>query len=292
MNKPINKPILLLLIIAFTNISLQVKASVNATDTTTVNADSLIEQVCDTIELQVNKEMAEDLTVIKILSSWVKVNEKMHYNRFNGHWALIQLGISGLATNNYSAYTPVEGIPNQFMDLKQASSLEINLNFLEWNIALNRQKNIGLVTGMGIGWNNYKFDNPVTIIKNKDDGKIIPQEILDANFRKSKLVTSYLNIPLLLEYQFRVNDNRHKMFVNAGLIGGLNIGSHTKIKANNAKRKDKSSLAINPFKYSGIFQIGGNNLSIYATYSFSELFKNNSGPELTPFSIGINLINF
>lgn len=36
-----------------------------------------------------------------------------------------------------------------------------------------------------------------------------------------------MNIPLLVEFQTGRN---HNFFINAGLVGGLRIGAHTKIK--------------------------------------------------------------
>jgi hypothetical protein len=176
------------------------------------------------------------------------------------------------------------------MELRQAASLEVNINFVEYNICLKPDR-IGLVSGLGLQWNNYKFDNAITIDKS-EDGIIYPIGIEENNYKKSKLTVSYLTLPLMLEFQFPVNENTNTMFISAGMVGALNLGSHTKVKNDHSKDKDHGSFNINPFKYSAIARIGLRDISLFATYSFSSLFREDKGPEMFPFTIGISLVNF
>ena len=215
-------------------------------------------------------------------STWRRYKKK-----FNGHWSGFELGVNGFYDTNYSMY---DDPTDEFMDLNQPKSLEVNINFVEYNISLVPER-LGIVSGLGLQYNNYKFDNPITIDKG-DDGIIDWLPVDDSNFKKSKLTVSYLTLPIMLEWQIPVNDRSNYFFISGGMIGGLNLGSHTKIKANSAKSKDKGSFNVNPFKYSVIGRIGLRDFSVYATYSLSNLFKDNKGPELTPFTIGICLVNF
>jgi len=212
---------------------------------------------------------------------------RRHKKKFNGHWSGFELGVNGFYDTNYSMY---DDPTNEFMDLNQPASLEVNINFVEYNISLVPER-LGIVSGLGLQYNNYKFDNPVTIDKGAD-GIIEPLPVDDSNFKKSKLTVSYLTLPIMLEWQIPVNDHSNYFFISGGMIGGLNLGSHTKIKANSAKSKDKGSFNINPFKYSVIGRVGLRDFSVYATYSLSNLFKDDKGPDLTPFTIGICLVNF
>lgn len=206
---------------------------------------------------------------------------------FNGHWAGFDLGVNGLAKADYSMYTDPT---DEFMELNQPTSLEVNINPIEFNISLKDHR-IGIVSGLGFQWNNYKFDNPVTIDKT-DQGIIEPFPVSENNFKKSKLTVSYLTLPVMLEFQIPVNGHSNRLFISGGMVGGLNLGSHTKVKTDRSKDKDRGSFAINPFKYSAIAKIGVKDFSVYATYSFSTLFKDGKGPEMYPFSIGISLVNF
>jgi len=214
---------------------------------------------------------------------------------FNGHWAGFELGVNGFFDTDYSLYNQAGNqlptdVPSEFMELRQAASLEVNLNLVEWNISLKEQR-IGIVSGLGFQWNNYKFDNPVTIDK-LENGIIFPSNIEENDYKKSKLTVSYLTVPLLLEFQIPANNGIDKVYLAGGVVGGLNLGSHTKIKNDNTKTKDRGSFDINPFKCSAIARVGLEDFSFYATYGLTTLFKDNKGPELYPFTIGICLSNF
>ncbi len=263
--------------------------SILMSDTTTIKVGNLSVQVGQNLEDTYHVEGDSTGISVQAPDTWIKIG-RSHTKRFNGHWASFQMGVNGFAGADYSMYAPTEGIPTDFMDLRQAASWEVNFNVLEWNIALNKQKNFGLVSGLGFSWNNYKFDNEISLDKDAN-GFIYPYAVEDNNFKKSKLMLCYLTVPLMVEYQFPINDGRDRMFVSAGVVGGLNIKSLTKVKTDDSKSKDRGSLSVNPFKGSGIFQVGGNNVSFYATYSFSQLFEDKKGPELYPFSVGISLLN-
>jgi len=205
---------------------------------------------------------------------------------FNGHWSGFELGFNGLANEDYSLYPATDA---DFMELDQPKSMEVNINFLEYSIVLD--SHIGLVTGMGFSMNNYRFDKDLTLVKGDD--RIIPLWINeDQKVEKSKLTASYLTVPLLLEFQIPVNGRSNRLFISGGVIGGINLGSHTKVKYDDSKQKDRGSFNINPFKCSATVRAGFNDLSLYASYGLTPLFKNDKGPELFPFSIGISLINF
>ena len=64
-----------------------------------------------------------------------------------------------------------------------------------------------------------------------------PVSLNPDNLSKTKLAITYLNVPLLLEFQVPVNHNEGRLFVNAGIIGGVKIGSHTKVKYGDKKRQ-------------------------------------------------------
>jgi hypothetical protein len=205
---------------------------------------------------------------------------------FNGHWSGFELGFNGLTDEDYSLYPATDA---DFMELDQPKSMEVNINFLEYSIVLD--SHIGLVTGMGFSMNNYRFDHDLTLVKG--DNHIIPLWFNeDQKVEKSKLTASYLTVPLLLEFQIPVNGRSNRLFISGGLIGGINLGSHTKVKYDHSKEKDRGSFNINPFKCSATVRAGFNDLSLYASYGLTPLFKNDKGPELFPFSIGISLVNF
>jgi hypothetical protein len=201
-------------------------------------------------------------------------------NRFNGHWEGIDLGFNSFAKTDYSGYDNVE-----FMSLNQGKSLEFDLNFYELNIGLSKTY-VGLVSGMGLSFNDYRFDNPFTL--EKGTTSVIARPVDYENLSKTKLSVSYLKVPLLLEFQIPVNNNEGRLYINGGIIGGVKIGSHTKVKHGDTKDKDRSSFYINSFKYEATARIGYKGVALFANYSLNPLFQSGKGPELTPFTVGIS----
>ncbi len=217
-------------------------------------------------------------------------NEKQ---RFYGHWAGLEFGFNTFVNPDYSMY---DAKYDGFMELNQIRSFALNLNFWEFSIGLQQKRNsIGLVTGLGVEWNNYRFDNKYTI-KTDDKGVIQPIEF-DENWsiRKSRLSSLYLNMPLLMEFQIP-SGGYNRAHIAVGAVAGLRLLSYTKTKyqleKDSRKRKVSDRFSLNNIRYSAMLRIGYGSFDFYATYGISQLFEKGKGPELTPFTIGVTLINF
>ncbi len=247
-----------------------------------------------------NKSANQDTTIVRIGKKDVKVidheggteiilgkgkKNKDNPDRFNGHWEGIEFGFNAFDKPDYSMYAPAD---KDFMSLNQGKSLEFDLNFYELNIGLAKNY-VGLVSGMGLSFNNYRFENPYTLQK----GQLMTEPLaLDPeNLSKTKLAISYLNVPLLLEFQVPVNHNEGRLFVNAGIIGGVKIGSHTKVKYGDKKDKNRDGFNLNSFTYAATARIGYKDICLFAKYSLTPLFQSGKGPELTPFTIGISFLD-
>lgn len=240
----------------------------------------------------------QDTTIVRIGKKDVKVidhndgteilwgkdkHRRDRSGRFNGHWEGIEFGFNGFDEADYSDYNGIE-----FMSLNQGKSAEFNLNFYELNIGLAKSY-VGLVSGMGLSFNSYRFENPYTLVKGATRTEPVLLDYEDLS--KTKLAVSYLNVPLLLEFQIPVNQNEGRLFINAGLVGGVKLGSHTKVKHGDTKDKDRSGFNLNSFKYSATARVGYKDVSLFATYSLTPLFQSGKGPELTPFTVGISFLN-
>ena len=110
--------------------------------------------------------------------------------------------------------------------------------------------------------------------------------------KTSKLTASYMSVPLILEFQIPVGDHEKQLYFSGGLIGGLKIGSHTKIKQDGNKTKSRNDFNINPFRYGATARFGFKGINLFGTYYFSTFYKNGRGPEMFPFTLGIGLMNW
>ncbi len=222
--------------------------------------------------------------------------DKSHkwHGSFNPHWAGLEIGMNSFQNSDYSFYdgTEYEQYGDVF-ELNPGKSLSWNLNFAEWAFK-NEKKTFGVVTGMGISFNAYAFDSPVTVNKEGGYGMIVPKDITLANtsVKKSKLHVNYLTVPLMLEVKTPLRMGSSRLYLGGGVIGGLYLGAHTKYKYDNGnKEKYKSNYHINQWKYDITGRIGFGDFCVFANYSMTSLFKDTKGPEIHPLMIGISFPN-
>lgn len=282
-------------------------------DVLDINNDETVNRI---IETRINNEGVEDSVRIKIGNmdveiidsetptirigdNEIKIGENGNITfdrhkkqpRFDGHWAGFDIGVNGYFTADNKIGVPDEA---DFMSLNYQKSINVHINFFEQNFNLINN-HLGLVTGLGLEYNNYRFDDNVRIDPSAENFVGVFDENPDKDFIKSKLVVNYLNIPLLLEYQTNSRSNKKSFHISAGVVGGLRIGSHTKIVYEDGgkhKSKDRDDFHLHPFKASAMVRIGWGKINIYGSYSLLEMFENNKGPELYPFSVGITLTDF
>lgn len=204
--------------------------------------------------------------------------------RFKGHWAGLELGFNNYLTSDESFVLPSD---IEYMTLHSSKSTNFNINFSQLSLGLTNH--IGFVTGLGLNWNNYKFDGNNNIQKGTNG--II--EVLDPEkpLKKSKLATVFLNVPFMLEIQIPVNNNH--LNIAAGPIGAVKLGSHTKmVFQEGPKVKANGDFSLNMLRYGFTGRVGYENFHLYGTYYITPLFWTGKGPagnDLFPFEIGIAL---
>ncbi|NOR75857.1 MAG: hypothetical protein GQ525_11935 [Draconibacterium sp.] len=250
----------------------------------------------DTTEIRVGQRTYKVIegnngTHVKVEKS---VKEKHWGGSFNPHWAGLEVGMNMFENSNYSIYNGTEYEQfGEVFDIRSGKSLSWNLNFAEFAFK-NKRKTFGVVTGMGTSFNDYAFDLPVTMEKEDGYGMIVPINISEENssVKKSKLHVNYLTVPLILEVKTPLRMGSSNLYLAAGAIGSLYIGSHTKFKYYNGnKEKLKSNYHINQWKYDLTGRIGFGDFCVFANYSMTSLFKDGNGPEIHPLMIGISFPN-
>ncbi len=215
--------------------------------------------------------------------------------KFKGHWAGCDIGFNGFVNSNFSTNLAPE---DRFMDLNGSKSVSFSINFLQYNISLQRNKNnFGMVIGAGWTFYNYRTDLAYTFEREPNTGKTIGIPVpSERHVEKNKITTSFINIPLLFELQVPSSQHHHRFYISAGPYCGFKLGGHTKLvyKENNNRIKDKEDDNINltPFQYGAMVRLGYRFINLYATYNFSTFYINNRGPELYPFTIGLSLVQF
>jgi hypothetical protein len=151
-------------------------------------------------------------------------------------------------------------------------------------------RSLSLMSGLGIEWHNYRFTNNMTI--REIDGMVTQTPIAAvvgdfSKVKRTKFTTTYLNVPLMLRLHF------NRFFVAAGVFGGYNIGSHTKIvfnDANGSKHKHKDyNMRTATFEYGYTVRAGWRCIALFTHYYLNPLFDKDKGPQVYPFTIGVSL---
>ncbi len=205
-------------------------------------------------------------------------------------WAGFELGLNSYLDRSGSFSLPA-GLDN--WDLRQEKSVSAALNFYQKDIQFGKS-NVWLFTGLGITWNNYRFDNNVHLAQGN-----VTSALRDTSssitYLKSKLTMSYLTVPVMLEF-FTSKNEKKAFHLGAGAMLGLRIGSHTKqkieIDGDIKKLKAHESFNLNPFRYGFRVAVGYGKFNLFADYYASTLFKDNKGPVLYPVNAGITIAGF
>jgi hypothetical protein len=128
----------------------------------------------------------------------------------------------------------------------------------------------------------------------------LPFTSLDSadHFKKYKLATSYLEIPL--EFRFTSDPKNPNKSVKAALgvkIGTL-VNAHTKGKnlvdknnqvLNSYIDKINSKRFINGTRFTATARIGYGIFSLFGTYQLNKVLKDGAGPDMKLYQIGITL---
>jgi len=221
----------------------------------------------------------------------IRDTAKGHHD-FKIYWAGLGLGINGYLNANNQTKVPAG---YNFLDLDYNKSINVSLNFWEQKIPLWK-RHINIVTGMGFDISNYRFTTNNSKLMT-DTSFIAATYDTALTYKKNKLVTTYLNVPLLLQFDTNPFGKHNKtVHFSAGVVGGMRIGSHTKqvYSINDVKDHSKThdNFDLSPFRYSAMARIGIGKLDLYASYALNGLFKKNEGPQLYPFTVGITLVGF
>lgn len=218
-----------------------------------------------------------------------KIRTERRPGVFRKNWSGFEMGINGYLTPDNSLTLAGDA---EYIDLRYNKSVVVNLNFWQQSFPLI-SNNLGLVTGLGLGFNNYRFDNQTRIVYDRE-GLGFYEDTINS-ITKNKLTLTWINLPLLLEYQTG-GKGFEKFHIAGGMILGTRIGTHAKYVIDDAgkkrKEKDYHDFHAPPFRFDLTGRIGWGSINLFATYSLNNLFKDDKGPELVPFSVGIRLVNW
>lgn len=209
--------------------------------------------------------------------------DKEEVEKFEPHWAGFDLGVNVLLNDQYGTNFS----NNPYWENDPANSFNFGLNLLEHKFSIYKNY-VGLTTGLGFNFTQVGFKNNYVLMSTQDSVYGVVDTVY--NYTKNKLLATYVQVPLLLEFNTR-NSNNHNFYLATGIIGGVRLSS----KINRAGNLDgktfsqvtKGVYALNSFKLDATVRMGYEDWGVFATYALIPLFESGKTVDVHPFTVGL-----
>jgi Outer membrane protein beta-barrel domain len=155
-----------------------------------------------------------------------------------------------------------------------------------------------IAAGLGIGTSNIYFKKmEVDITANKSKLPFLRTDTGN-NFKKYKLATAYLEIPLELRFTADPSNPNKSIKAAIGVKLGTLLNAHTKgkvlqnsagTKINSLTEKESSKAFFNTTRIAATARLGYGIFSLYGAYSLTGLFKDGVAPDTKLVQIGLTI---
>jgi hypothetical protein len=242
-----------------------------------VNGKKII--IIKDVEIESDEEKRSKSTTISLWSS-----------RRNRVWQGFEIGFTGVSySENLSTDIPA-GL--EFFDPIVSNSINWSINPFEVDIRIVNEY-VKFSTGLGYTAKNFSLANNYRL--NKDvNGVTTGSQDQRLTMVRNRFRTGYITAPAMIH--FNTNKNPSNSFrIGAGIVGGIKIFEAYRVKhyydGHKTREKYNGGYNANPFMLDLRAIVGYGGVNLYATYSTLGLFKNNMGPEVYPFTVGIAFVN-
>ncbi len=215
--------------------------------------------------------------------SLYEANQARHHSSLN---VVVDLGLNAL-TNRGSGAPELRTLGSRYISLGLDAAVRLG----------GPHSPAYVVFGPEFSFNNYMLENNNKWVDQNGFTSVVP-ETNGRQYQKTKLATSTLTVPLMLQFNFREKNTRTGrprggFTVGAGGFGGYRLGSWTKLKyfeeGNTYKDKNHGSYNLNDWQYGLQGVIGYRALTFFAKYNLNELFREGQGPKAQTLSFGIRI---
>lgn len=185
--------------------------------------------------------------------------------------------------SDFNIYVGINNLSTGF-DLRPVGSRFVALSWQKQIPLLTTgSTKIRLVTGPEVAWNNFMFEDNNTLIERNNE---LIVEQANVKLRKSKLVTTQLNLPLMLNVAFRSG-----LTLGVGAYAGVRLDSYTKVKPEGgAARRTHGSYNLNTVRWGLTTELGFRGDSkLFVRYEPNSPFRTGQGPDASVWAVGIKL---
>lgn len=244
----------------------------------------------DTSLVVKNRNVKSTYSGLRALKEVKKLEDDRKWKWHEGKYMGVNLMYSGLVGNLGNMSLPSDA---QYMT-SGTKSIGVDINLIDG--VLFSSGCFGIVTGLGLEINNFRFTNNISLTRDAN-GYLIPDNSYTERgieLSKSKLTTTYLNVPILFQFQIGRNsyNRRSDCWLSFGVVGGIKLQSYTKVKYSHEgadfKKKDFNNQNVANFHLGFQASVGFySGFNITAKYYPQSIFRKGAGPDLEQVSIGI-----
>lgn len=212
------------------------------------------------------------------------IKKKNNRNRLDTDWGGIEIGINGYTNDgNFNLTGDLDDL-----ELNYGKSIELNINLVEQQVEIFK-KHINLTYGPDLTFNWYNFTNDITLVPGPDMVTIVRE---NTNFSNNRLYNFGLSIPVMLNFETGRGYRDNNFRIGVGVYGGVLLTSNQRQKTENTKIKVKDDFNQNKFQGGLRAEMGIGPVNFYARYALTSFFKENEGPDLNGFAIGVSLFRW
>ena len=204
----------------------------------------------------------------------------------------LDLGLNALV--NRAAYALPGGQPGT-LDLRPFGSRYVSLGLLHHQRLGGPQSPLALLLGPEFSFNNYMLEGNYKWVNQNNYTSVVP-ETSGRSYQKTKLATSAITLPVMLQLNLRDQHHRRTLTLGAGGFVAYRLASWTKLKYyednKTTKDKDYGSYNLNNWQYGLEGTIGLGHLTLFAKYNLNNLFRDGQGPQAQTLAFGIRLLGY
>jgi hypothetical protein len=188
------------------------------------------------------------------------------------------------------------GAPDSIKNRKTGFARGANV-YIMLDKRFKKSPQFSVAFGLGVSTSNMYFKNMVVDIKAKTNK--LPFNNVDSvnHFKKYKLTTAYLEIPIELRFTLKPAMENKSIKAAIGFKVGTILNAHTKGKTlldkngaelNNYTAKETNRSFFNSTRLAATGRIGYGNFSVFGSYQLNNIFKNGVAADMKLFQIGLN----
>lgn len=236
----------------------------------------------------ITKKKGDKTETTKVI---IGASDSSHPKNVSLDWFGFDLGLNNyIDRSNYGSAEVNDFVPGSpeassgMFSLRTGKSVNVNI----WPILVKVNlinHYVGFKTGIGIEMNNYRYAKNITY-KNDISKTYIFRDTI--NFKKNKLFTEYLTIPVLLTFESNPYHYGRSFHFSGGPTFGYLVKSRTKQKSKAfGKVKNNDPFNLEKFRTGLRAELGYGPVTLYGAYSFTPIHQ--YGLEQYPFSVGLCL---